>query len=169
MAQGRSASTLRTTRGFGAEEWRIARLARVNVLLVGSDGLPEQIVDVLPPDLREPLEVWHPASPLVLPPIGGTGTLILQNVGAMPRSDQRRLCDWLEVTAGRTRVVSTTRQPLFPLVEAGTFLETLYYRLNVLSLQVPEVDDELLAAILEMYRKYSRHIVRSYTLLGFPA
>jgi hypothetical protein len=29
----------------------------------------------------------------------------------MLHDDQRRLCDWLEVTAGRTRVVSTTRQP----------------------------------------------------------
>ena len=54
--------------------------------------------------------------------------------------DQRRLCDWLEITAGRTPVVSTTRQPLFPLLEAGTFAETLYYRLNILCFQVTEGD-----------------------------
>ena len=38
MTQGRSASTLRTVRGPTAEEWRVVRVARVNVLLMGSDG-----------------------------------------------------------------------------------------------------------------------------------
>ena len=71
MTQGRSASTLRTVRGLTAEEWRVVRVARVNVLLVGSDGLAEKIVDALRPDFCEPIEVWHPASRLVLPPIGG--------------------------------------------------------------------------------------------------
>ena len=140
MTQGGSASILRTVGGLTEREWRVARIARANVLLVGSDGLAEKIVDALRPDFREPIEVWHPASRLVLPPIGGTGTLILQDVGAMPHNDQRRLCDWLEITAGRTRVVSTSRQPLFPLLQAGTFAETLYYRLNVLCFQVTECD-----------------------------
>ena len=140
MTQGRSASILGTVTGLTAEEWGAARFARANVLLVASDGLAEKIVDSLRPDFCEPIEVWDPASRLVLPPIGSTGTLILQDVGAMPHDDQRRLCDWLEVTAGRTRVVSTTRQPLFPLLEAGTFVETLYYRLNVLCFQVTECD-----------------------------
>jgi hypothetical protein len=140
MTPGRSASTLRTAGGLMDGEWRVARIARVNILLVGSDALVEKIVDALRPDFCQPIEVWRPASRLVLPPIAGTGTLILQDVGAMPRDDQRRLCDWLEVTAGRTRVVSTTRQPLFPLLEAGTFVETLYYRLNVLCFQVTECE-----------------------------
>ena len=118
----------------------MARIAPVNVLLVGSDGLAEKILDALRPDFCQPIEVWRPASRLVLPPIGGAGTLILQDVGAMPRDDQRRLCDWLEVTAGRTRVVSTTRQALFPLLETGTFAETLYYRLNVLCFQLTKCD-----------------------------
>jgi hypothetical protein len=140
MTHGRSDSTLGTVTGLTAEDWRVARIARVNVLLVGADGLAAKIVDALRPDFCQPIEVWRPASRLVLPPIVGTGTLILQDVGAMPRDDQRRLCDWLRVTAGRTRVVSTTRQPLFPLVEAGTFAETLYYRLNVLCFQVTECE-----------------------------
>jgi len=32
--------------------------------------------------------------------------------------------------AGQTQVVSTTPQPLLPLVQSGTFLARLYYRLN---------------------------------------
>jgi DNA-binding NtrC family response regulator len=54
----------------------------------------------------------------------------------MPPADQARLCSWLEGNQGRTRVISTTREPLFPLLEAGTFAETLYYRLNTLSFHV---------------------------------
>jgi len=140
MTQRRSASSLRTVGVLVDGEWRVARSARVNVLLVGSDGLVETIVDALRPYFCEPIAVWHPTSGLVLPPIGDPGTLILQDVGAMSKDDQSRLCDWLEVTAGRTRVVSTTRQPLFPLLEGGAFVETLYYRLNVLCLQVAECD-----------------------------
>ena len=122
------------------EEWSVARGGGANLLLAGPDGLVEAMIDALRPDFRQPIEVWRPDSRLVLPPIGGTGTLILQDVGAMTPDDQRRLCDWLEVTAGRTRVVTTTRQPLFPLPEASTFVETLYYRLNVLCFQVTECD-----------------------------
>jgi len=140
MTQRRCASTLRTVGELVDGEWRIARLARANVLLVGSDRMAEQIVDALRPGFCEPIGVWHPASRLILPPVAGTGTLILRDVGAMPRDDQRRLCEWLEVTACRTRVVSTPRHPLFPLLEAGTFGETLYYRLNVLYFQVTECD-----------------------------
>jgi hypothetical protein len=120
------------------EEWGVARRGAANLLLTGPDGLVETIIDALRPDFCRPIKVWRPDSRLVLPPIGGTGTLILQDVGAMTPDDQRRLCDWLEVTAGRTRVVTTTRQPLFPKLEAGTFAETLYYRLNMLYFQVTE-------------------------------
>jgi hypothetical protein len=61
--------------------------------------------------------------------------VILWNVAALTREDQRCLYEWLEVAAGRARVISTSREDLFPLVEAGTFLEMLYYRLNVLYFQ----------------------------------
>ena len=56
--------------GLTDEDWRVARIARVNVLLVGSDGLAETGVDALRPEFCEPIEVWHPASRQVLPPIG---------------------------------------------------------------------------------------------------
>ena len=141
MMQGRSAAIPHPVERL-MEGSRVALIARVNVLLMGSDDLVEQIIDALRPGFCEPILVWRPASPLVLPPIAATGTLILRDVGAMPRGDQCRLCDWLEVAAGRTRVVSTTRQPLFPLLEAGTFVETLYYRLNVLHLQLTQRDSE---------------------------
>jgi transcriptional regulator of acetoin/glycerol metabolism len=51
--------------------------------------------------------------------------------------EQRRLLEWLQETAGRTRVVSTTSAPLLPLVEDGVFLDTLYYRLNTVYVELP--------------------------------
>ena len=140
MTHGRPASSLGTVTGLTAEEWRVARIAHANLLLIASDGAAEKIVDALGPDLCELIEVWHPGCRLILPPMGSTGTLILQDIGAMPRDDQRRLHEWFEVTDGRTRVVSSSRQPLFPLLEVGTFAEALYYRLNVLCFRVIECD-----------------------------
>lgn len=136
MTTGRPASTLRPVGGLTDEDWCVAQIARANVLLVGPDGLAEKIVEALRSDFSQPIQVWRPGARLVLPPVGHTRTLILHDLGAMAGDDQRCLCDWLEVTAGRTRVVSTTPQPLFPLLEAGTFSDTLYYRLNILCLQV---------------------------------
>jgi len=54
----------------------------------------------------------------------------------MRHDDQRHLHDWLQVSSGHTRVISTARQPVLPLLDAGTFSDTLYYRLNVLCFQV---------------------------------
>ncbi len=138
MTQERSVSTVRVAKGLTAEEWHVVRGARVNMLLVDPYNLAAMVVDALWPDLCDPIEVWHPASGHALPSVGCAGTLIVQDVDTLPRDDQRAMCDWLEVAAGRTRVVSTTRQPLFPLVAAGTFEESLYYRLNILCFEVAE-------------------------------
>ena len=140
MNEPRSVVALRMVGGVTEEEWRVARGSTASLLLAGPDAVVDGILDALRPHLREPIEVWNSGSDLVLSPDGGTGTLILRNVAAMPRDDQHRLCDWLAVAAGRTRVVSTTWHPLFPLLEAGTFVEALYYRLNVLCFQVTECE-----------------------------
>jgi len=66
--------------------------------------------------------------------------MILHDVGALTLEEQRRLLDWLLETTGRTRVVSTTSGPLLPLVEVGLFLDTLYYRLNTVYLDVAAYD-----------------------------
>jgi DNA-binding NtrC family response regulator len=40
------------------------------------------------------------------------------------------------MSAGRTQVISTTNSRLLTLVDCGTFLDTLYYRLNVVCVDV---------------------------------
>jgi Sigma-54 interaction domain len=130
------------------EDWRVALavhadlqqmgMPRANLMLVGIDDRLQRLLELLSRDYREPVEVWTPGEPLVLPPVDRVKTLILRNVSELSLVDQGRLFDWLDQAAGRTQVVSTSPEPVLPLVYGGAFLSSLYYRLNVLYVQVPE-------------------------------
>lgn len=99
---------------------------RANVLAMGSDETLVRFLDSLLPHLRQPLYRWTPGQCLRLPPPGVLGTLIIENAGALSPSDQRRLFDWLTVTRGDIRIVSTTAVALLPLVESRSFIASLY-------------------------------------------
>ena len=111
------------------EDYRLARAAGVNLLIVVPDG-SNGFAELLIADLATPVVAWRPGERLMLPQAEKTGTLLLHNVGTLSPHDQRYLVEWLERAAGRTQVVSTTPVALLPLVQAGTFLARLYYRLN---------------------------------------
>jgi hypothetical protein len=113
-----------------SDDWQLARTARVNLLVILRDQAVSELLDQLLPDLNEPIARWRPGQPLMLPPIHLAGTVLLQDVGALPEDDQRLLLAFIEASDGRTQVVSTTPESLLPRVNAGTFLDTLYYRLN---------------------------------------
>ena len=51
---------------------------------------------------------------------------------------QIELHDWLNVSRGAVQVVTVTSQPIWPLVEEGRFLEGLFYRLNVVTLEASQ-------------------------------
>ena len=116
-------------------EWVSLCARRHNVLLEGSDESTESVLLFLAPYLCRPV-VWKPPHAPVVLPSGGCGALVLQDVGALSRPEQSELFRWLENSIDRKQVVSTTVQPLFPLVERGLFDEALYYRLNVMLLSV---------------------------------
>jgi DNA-binding NtrC family response regulator len=85
---------------------------------------------LLLPNLSTPIAKWCPATRLTLPPAAKAGTIILRDIDALTAADQRYLLAWLDLTAGRTQVVSTIASPLLSRVQTGGFLERLYYRLN---------------------------------------
>ena len=114
----------------------VMSMRRVNLLLTGTQAVIEDALTRLMPNLREPIRTWTPPDPLELPSPAQTGTLILRDVGALPPAEQRRLVEWLELCRGRTQVVSTTTSPLFSRVESCEFHDTLYYRLNVVCVDV---------------------------------
>jgi DNA-binding NtrC family response regulator len=68
------------------------------------------------------------------PSVNPGGTLVLLNVNRMDAADQQRLNTWLEDWRSKPRVISTSQVSLVPMMRAGLFLESLYYRLNTLCL-----------------------------------
>jgi transcriptional regulator of aromatic amino acid metabolism len=64
--------------------------------------------------------------------------VVIDDVAALSPDDQHALLHWLD-RHGDTIVLSFAVNPVFPLVTSGTFLEELFYRLNIITLTV---DDE---------------------------
>jgi transcriptional regulator of aromatic amino acid metabolism len=98
-----------------------------------------------PPDEREavvaalvgwcaaPIHICRLPGALELPAIK-RGTILLDGVSSLTLAQQIELQDWLAAAVGQIQVVSVTSDALWPLVDQGHFLEGLYYRLNVITL-----------------------------------
>lgn len=128
------------------EHWRLARAAhvdlllmgmpRVNLLLVAPDAVVRYVLESLLLNLREPIVRWSPGEPLDLSVVGYTSTIVLDDVGNLPPHDQLCLLEWLERADGRAQVISTSATPLLACVQSGAFIDTLYYRLNTVCVDV---------------------------------
>jgi transcriptional regulator of acetoin/glycerol metabolism len=118
------------------EDCGLAQATRLNLLLINADGVIQNLVESFLLDRREPTAIWRPGNRLILPPVARSRTMILHDVGDLPLEDQHRLATWLEGAGRKTQIVSTTPRPLLPCVEAGTFNDTLYYRLNMVCVDV---------------------------------
>ena len=120
----------RTRKGLIEDELRLVEQHRVNLLLMGQADVVQPMVEALAARFHQPVGTWSPGERLVLPPAERTGTMVINDVGALGLQDQIQLLEWLSSAAGRTQVVSTTSSPLLPRVQSGKFIDTLYYRLN---------------------------------------
>ena len=115
-----------------ATDWQTLVATRANAIVVGNEDAVLGVWTAVWPTLQKPI-VWVEADRLSLPR-HSSGTLILQGADALSASAQQWVFDWLDQDARATRVLTTTTHSLFPLVENGSFLEALYYRLNMLLL-----------------------------------
>jgi len=117
-------------------EWRSPRH---NVLLEGSEVSTLAVLRLLEPHLPEPVIRKRRGSPLQLPD-GDIGALILEEVSDLSGDEQARLLAWIDRRC-HTQIVSTTSRPLFAGVARGFFDASLYYRLNVIVVELDRRQD----------------------------
>lgn len=120
------------------QEWDLLQLAHPNVLIVGPEAAVAEALHILVGICGDPVATCRATSPLALPPPAGTGALILRDVDYLTPDGQRRLMGWLENVCGDMQVIATSTEPLWPQVKAGFFLEALYYRLNVIYIDLTD-------------------------------
>lgn len=116
-------------------EWDAVFRERCNVLLEGPASPTAEMLSAMRPHLRPPIWEYIPSGAAVPQP--QEGTLILLEVARLSTSQQAELLRWLDDGPGRSvQIVSTSSEPLFPFVETRTFDADLYYRLNVVLIQL---------------------------------
>jgi hypothetical protein len=114
----------------------LARLTRANLFLVGDDDVVIPVVTSLWQSLATPIVIRNRGERLRLSPASQPGgTIVVCDVDTLTGQEQRALYNCMAVN-GRTQVVSTASKFLQPLLQAGAFDEGLYYRLNVVTLDL---------------------------------
>jgi hypothetical protein len=118
-------------------EWDAVCQGQHNFLLVGTPPATNEMLVAMTPHLPEPLQKYSAKAGLPVPQ-PSDGTLILLEVAKLDAKRQTELLRWLNRFDQRSHVqiVSTTSKPLFSLVERGVFLADLYYKLNVVRIDL---------------------------------
>jgi hypothetical protein len=115
------------------DEWSIFQGAHPHVLLVGPGASAKAAIVRLLPYLRAPVVHWHPGA-VAEPTQPAKGALVIWDVDTLDRIQQRLLLAWMDSHAADVQVISVGERPVFPLVLREKFLDTLYYRLNMVCL-----------------------------------
>lgn len=121
------------------DQWCLFRVSRPNVLLIGPEGDTDLAIASITGWGEEQISVWPAVQPQPLER-APLSTLVVRDVMDLDRSEQARLNEWLTERAEGIRVIATSREPLYGLVERQQFLEPLYYRLNVVCLDAQDVE-----------------------------
>ena len=122
-----------------ASDLNVARSSRANVLVVGPELLVKNVLKLVAPAPRRDGVVQSRGGRLRLPPSPLVpSTVVVKDVDALTAAEQRQLLEWLDASNTRSQVISTASMPLLTRVEASTFNETLYYRLNTIYIDLFE-------------------------------
>lgn len=119
---------------------RLIRGTEVSVMMVGPEQVLEELIGRVTSGFEPPQIVQCQNQQLRLPaPSSGTRGVWFRDIDALSAHEQRRLLHWLESDRSEP-VFSTASVPLFPLVQAGFFNETLLYRLNTVYIDLSGFD-----------------------------
>lgn len=108
-----------------------------HVLLMGDEASLGPALARLRPRLRGPISQWRPAV-ATDPPRVTKGALFIWGVDKLNRDQQSHLLAWMTGAGAHVQIISIPERPLFPLVCQTTFLDDLYYRLNMLCVVLNE-------------------------------
>lgn len=114
------------------QDWLLLQATHPNALIIGADSVVNQALSALRNDYRQPAVTVVATNPLTLPSRDvAWGTLILRDVLGLSLNGQQQLLAWLDNAHADTQVIATADQSPWPDVERGAFLSALYYRLNI--------------------------------------
>ena len=108
------------------DDWSIVRRERLHALLVGSHAAANAMLSRVFPDVRWSLALWSPTDG---PDRRHDRIALVRDPQDLTDARQLQLLAWMERHPA-IQVISVASRPLYPMVEAGSFRATLYYRLN---------------------------------------
>jgi hypothetical protein len=120
-----------------AELVAMLRRSRPNVLVVGSSADVDRTFELMYPFLRTPIVAWVPRETRDLP-AASFRTLVVRDADGLNQTQQECLVAFVSRQPSDGQIISTSRTPLFPLLERGEFLDRLYYQLNVVYLDLTD-------------------------------
>jgi hypothetical protein len=109
-----------------------SQLRSPNLLLIGSHAATREFLAPLMATFVAPVVYCEGATPQF--PNGPVCTLIVRDVARLTRAHQHQLLEWLNDRGGSAQVIATSARPVFPNVVRGLFSDSLYYRLNTVTL-----------------------------------
>ncbi len=89
------------------------------------------------------------------------GTLFLDEVGELSPAHQAELMHLLDRVDGRVRLIASSSVDLYQMMQEGVFREDLYYRLNVVPLELPPLRERS-DDIVNLLKQFSQQLARSY-------
>ena len=107
---------------------------RPNLLVLCAGVRPANVIESLQDWCRPPSQVCRLPGTLQFP-ASDRGTLLIENLTSMTLTQQIALGDWLDGKSGEPQIVSVSAASVWAAVQAGEFLEGLYYRLNTVVLE----------------------------------